>query len=360
MKKIIIFIASILIFTTVFAQNQVAKLPLDPKIKINNSYFVYQLPQTVVRVQVMVTKSESYPGLYAEWAEQMLNIDHVIKEKEVTYRVKEVGIGTQIIGDATHRYLVELSKNQMSNHFLDKLYESSPANVSVASYSKNYQPKIAEAPSFFKNFANIILKEVEEVYTETQVVDSVVTYVPKSITKTVSKSTEIQAREAADFITKVRNSRFELLSGAQETPYSQEALNYMKLQLDTLESNYLQLFTGYTIESVQHYTISLTPTNLDKQFIFSFDSSIGVDINRNSHKNYFLEFAPLNGISEEVMISSNHGYTFRKAAPTTITLTDDQTKIQELGIFPIFQFGKIITLPILQDNFSIGDFIVVE
>ena len=62
---------------------------------------------------------------------------------------------------------------------------------------------------------------------DTKIIDGVVTQVPASHTKTVSKSFESKAREAADAIMKSRKDQYNLVAGEQETPYSREALQTM-------------------------------------------------------------------------------------------------------------------------------------
>ena len=60
----------------------------------------------------------------------------------------------------------------------------------------------------------------------------------------VEKSPEQKAREAADFISKIKEDRFNLLTGYQEVSYNQETLEYMDTQLKLLEKEYMKLFTG--------------------------------------------------------------------------------------------------------------------
>ena len=63
----------------------------------------------------------------------------------------------------------------------------------------------------------------------------------------VEKSPEQKAKEAADFISKIKDNRFNLISGYQEVNYNKETLEYMDTQLKILEKEYMKLFTGISI-----------------------------------------------------------------------------------------------------------------
>ena len=94
----------------------------------------------------------------------------------------------------------------------------------------------------------------------------------------VEKSPDQKAKEAADFIAKIKDNRFNLISGYQEVNYNKETLEYMDSQLKVLEKEYLKLFTGISIHKTLTFSYKYIP--LSNQInteipIFKFSKSKG-------------------------------------------------------------------------------------
>ncbi|HNY02659.1 MAG TPA: DUF4831 family protein, partial [Bacteroidales bacterium] len=95
----------------------------------------------------------------------------------------------------------------------------------------------------------------------------------------VEKSPEQKAKEAADFISKIKENRFNLLSGTQEVNYNRETLEYMDDQLGHMEKEYLNLFTGITIHKALTFTYKYipVPNQINTEIpIFRFQPSKGI------------------------------------------------------------------------------------
>jgi hypothetical protein len=361
MKKILCIAIFVAFAGYVSAQNRVVKLPAPDDFNPKNSTFTYQLPQTAFQVAITVLRKDAVPGVYAEWADKLLDIKNVIQGNGTSWTLKQLSIETAVLADNTQHYLVELSKKQEQSGFLAAL-STSCLTESRQPAEGIYQMRNIATPAFFRNFANVLYEAVEEFYTETQIVDSVVTYIPVSKTKTVSKSVEMQAREAAEFITKIRADRYALLIGVQEVPYSKEALAYMIGKLDTLESNYLKLFTGYTLENEYSYTFTVIPDNpTEKSFVFAIDRETGVlDTKTTGEENYYLEYnMPKNAVITPNSEPANQGYCFRKAVPVDVNLSTDRQMLQKLGCYDIYQFSPVQQLPDNQAYFEIGKYILL-
>lgn len=52
----------------------------------------------------------------------------------------------------------------------------------------------------------------------------------------------MKAREAADMISRIRESRFNLITGYQETNFSRETMEYMDKNLQRMLQDYISLF----------------------------------------------------------------------------------------------------------------------
>lgn len=79
----------------------------------------------------------------------------------------------------------------------------------------------------------------------------------------VDRNPEQKARAAADMIHKIRESRFNLISGFQEVNFG-SGLPYMDQQLQTLEEEYLSLFLGKEVRSIVEHTVYYYPDKESK------------------------------------------------------------------------------------------------
>jgi hypothetical protein len=75
----------------------------------------------------------------------------------------------------------------------------------------------------------------------------------------VEKSPEQKAKEAADFISKIKDNRFNLITGYQEVNYNRETLEYMDTQLKIMEKEYMKLFTGISVHKTLNFRYKYIP-----------------------------------------------------------------------------------------------------
>jgi len=363
-RKLFIVFFTLSIFLNVFSQKAVYKLPVTGGTVIINPTFFYTLPKTAFKVDVIITKTSNKKGLYADYAEKMLGITNYCKENTSFYELKNITLTPFTVPDETLKYVAELSSVQIKNGFLNTLYtNNSRGGYSLSALEQN---NIDILPDFFKNYADVIMQQTHETYTETKIIDGVVTQVPATQTKVTTKSLAQQAQEAADWIEKIRNDRYAIISFVQETPLTQEAFGYLVNQLNELEKKYLELFTGITLVEDIHETFIIYPDNertLLPVCSIAPDDGFSTSMSKTDANNYYLKCTPqfstvlqadfAEAISGDPKYKKNMGYSIRKAIPTVITLVHKNTE-SLLGIFPIYQFGWLETLPANLDNLEIG------
>ena len=81
MKKIFFLILiSSLATTGLFAQKKVVPLPVDSAFAFGKEYVVYALPKTAFQVEVTLTLSHEFEGIYSQYAAELLNLPHVITQ----------------------------------------------------------------------------------------------------------------------------------------------------------------------------------------------------------------------------------------------------------------------------------------
>lgn len=351
-------------FFSGFSQKAVYQLPISSENVISNPTFFYALPKTVIKVDVTVTKVTETRGLYADYAEKLLGIKDVCKENKTNYKLKDVKVSSLTIPDENLQYVVELSANQVKTNFLLDLNQRKIATETI-NYAELQKP-ITNTTSIFNPFVDVISTQTSETYTETKIINGVVTQVPVSQTKTVTKTTAQQAQEAADFIEKIKTNRYEIISCSQEVAYTKDAFEFVVNQLNNLEKQYLELFLGTQMAEESSVSYLLIP-NPDYGTIpaFSVSPSAGVSASMtktNAH-NYYLKIETQLSNSQRVTFNETvaskpkyvvpNGFRIRKSVPAFVKLIHGDTEEMNFGSFPIYQYGIIETIPALYDTFDI-------
>ena len=359
-QKLLALFFAFFCFFDAYAQKNVYQLPISSDVTVSNPSFFYTLPKTAFKVDVVITKTSHIKGIYADYAEKLLGVTNYCKENEVSYHLKSLSVTPFTVPDESLQFVVELSSKQKKKNFLQTLYnQNSSSPFQVSSTLEKEDSDIL--PDFFKNYADIILQQTYETYTETQIIDGVVTQVPVTQTKTTTKSLSQQAQDAADYIEKIRKDRYDILSFTQEVTLSKEAFKYLVNQLNELEKKYLELFIGITVSEDNLETFVVYPdpqTNLLPIFSVSSTSGFNTSVSSTISDNYYLKNTPQNTIRlmknfNEMNNSKNSGYRFRKSIPVLVSLVHNEEE-ELLGLFPVYQFGLIETLPAGSDGFDIG------
>ncbi|MCQ2284280.1 MAG: DUF4831 family protein [Bacteroidales bacterium] len=360
MKKFFILLSfSLLIFSSQ-AQKAVYALPLDSGQSVSGQTLNYMLPTTAFEMTVTVTKVREVQGYYADYAESLLGLNHVITENHTSYKIKAVQIKPITVPDPAHTYLALISGKQLQN--LDAIKAAAIDNL-----PQNYTPLMrcntlssTPIPSFFKNYSDPSFTEMEDSFVETKIIDGVVTQVPANHTKLVSRSNKQKAQEAADAISKSRKDQYSLVAGEQETPYSAEAIDRMLSELKQWEKNYLDLFTGLVLEDELEYTFYVTPESMDDLVAFSLDPEHGLSNTdfSDAKDNYMLVFSPtfVNSYAEETASQENiknNGFRIRNAVPVHVMLQHNGQNLIDFGSIQMLQGSHIQVLPTNQKHLDI-------
>ena len=362
-KKSTLIFCILCVFLHVFSQKAVYQLPVKSETTITNPTFFYTLPKTAFKVDIVVTKTSNIKGLYADFAEKMLGITNYCKENTISYELKNIEISPFSVPDMNLQFITELSSKQVNNAFLKSIHRNNATTMFTLSALEQGNADIL--PDFFKNYADVILQQTHETYTDTKIIDGVVTQVPVTQTKVTSKTLMQQAQEAANLIEKIRNDRYAILSFAQEVTMSKEALEYLVNQLNELEKKYLELFIGIKVSEESHETMLVYPdpeSSLISLFSIIPNSGFSSSMSRTHTYNYYLRCIPQ--VSTSLQISLNEqlakdhkqkkstGYQIRKAVPVFVMLVNGDTE-KMLGTFSVYQFGLLETLPANLNSFEI-------
>jgi hypothetical protein len=172
----------------------------------------------------------------------------------------------------------------------------------------------------------------------------------------VEKSTDVRAKEVADYILKIRDKKFDLITGFAEIPYSKEALQYMYDEMNRKENDYLALFTGLSSSSTIRYrytyipdgTQPTTPTTL---FYFTRNEGVisnnlpgSIPVSVEAQRTQTTSaLAPLVQRIQDDRLP-NRGFYYRIPEHSTVVIREGN-RIRAEARLPISQFGVVTTLP---------------
>ena len=352
MRKILAFFVVNMLMMGSFAQIQVYPADVVPEKGVKYVGSVrYALPTTTLKMTVSVSKVQDVRGYFADYAESLLGLTNIIQQNRTYYTLNSVDVEPIATPDESKIYCA-----YTSNADIAKLWQEesrTATDVLAAAPLNTYTIHTATLPDFFKNYADISYTQQSEAFVDTKIIDGVVTQVPASHTKTVSKSFESKAREAADAIMKSRKDQYNLVAGEQETPYSGEALQTMLAELKAWENNYMSLFTGISIADTITYVFYVTPENLSPVTAFYFDATKGLSQDKGAEADaYKLIFSRVyrKYITEIVDVNyPQHGYVTRDTKPVQVSLSHNSANVHDFGIINMHQAGSL-QLPPLYDK----------
>ena len=250
----------------------------------------YFLPRTAIAIDVVVTETIERPGPYAAYASRYLGLGNVIMEPSRSYEISSVTISNYVEPDPDQvyyvsipetsedeqaRFLMSLSESGLLYSF-NKVYEDGEFDKSL---TKSHDVGHFGTEATFNYFIDTNLKEQIDTIIEHVMLDTITIQRETLRSSWVEKSDERRASEVAEYILELREKKFDLISGFQEINYSKEALEYMYGEMDSMENDYLDLFTGITASDTIRYRFMHTPQKeniISRQALFHFSSSEGI------------------------------------------------------------------------------------
>jgi len=254
----------------------------------------YALPRTIIRIDVFIDRVENYKGPYSEYALRFLGLKNIVEANSVDYRISDIKVSTSAEPDPDQYYFVELGDKMPKDAngallslsstglILGTLPEINDTSKVVRMISEENPQLISEKdlfPEIFKYSADVSFFEKVDTIIRKVNIDTM-TLERQYLKRTVmEKSPEQKAREAADYISKIKENRFNLISGFQEVNYNKETLEYMDAQLKMLEKEYMKLFTGISIHKAINLSFFYTPNSNQVNTevpVFKFSGTKGV------------------------------------------------------------------------------------
>lgn len=334
----------------------------------------YSLPRTVVRIEVRIDRVENYKGPYADYALRYLGLKNVVLANSVEYNISDITISTYPEPDPDQYYFIEMG-TKVSKGEKSAILSLNNAGLILGTFPETVDDAVKGAGQFNQNGSSPesspdAFGELFKYSTDVSVFEKIDTIIKKVSIDTmtierqfykrtmVEKSSEQKAKEAADFISKIKDNRFNLISGYQEVNYNRETLEYMDAQLKQLEKDYLKLFTGVNLHKTLTFSFKYIPlpNQINTEIpLFKFSAARGItELDEPGGKVITIK---IQRVGNTTMVASYlkraeketkvHGFYYRipELARVTVRLNDftqeeTQCLIDQLGLVTFLPVNK--------------------
>lgn len=347
------------IFTALaFLAGSVLGAPKDDKKKETPSAagpaegVVYSLPETGIRVYVKATRNHFVAGPYSMYAKRMLGIDNAPTTSSDQWTIDDIRIElfSEPDPDQVHKALGPTAS----------MLSLTPAGILAGI---NTGVKIPEQALVTQTFLNNG-PENQVNFTDLSIWSF---YTPADSTnknKMVSKNPEQKAAEAAETILNLRNSRFSLLTNADDEPLPDgKSFEVMVEELGKMEKNYLALFIGKSTQKSFDFSFDYIPGSktVKGDVVFRFSDNRGVLPKTDlSGRPIVIEMIKADDLasSQANLSNSNNpdagksGIFYRMPGQADIRILDGSTQLAGARA-AIAQFGTVAPVP---ENYLDGNY----
>jgi hypothetical protein len=353
MKNILLGIAlGAMMASCASVKNETAISPYSASKPVGPSALVYALPQTRLYFEVELVKTLVRKGPYAEYAGRMLGLQNVPMKDSESWQIKSIRISDRQEADSKQLYAVSFTDYPQN---MDKLLRFTRGglllDVTVGNVLVNNQGQGKNSDDFqFVNTAvrNTTVEKVDTLY-KTILTDTAFVRIPVLQRKVMGKTAEEQAREAAQQIFNIRQSRLDVLTGNTDYHPEGAALKLVLQSLDTQEEQLLSLFNGAKIESRQTVTCPVLPEKpavSTELFYFSERTGI-VSKNTAGAKAVWYEtgktVVPASITPDQ---QAKNIIYYRIPQPVEISAGVDKTTLVREQV-TVCQFGNIVSFPLV-------------
>lgn len=327
----------------------------------------YMLPKSRFEIKIQVRKTDLIKGPYADFAGKYLGIDNVINSSVTVWQIDEISVFSYAVPDTSQLYYVALREPSVSSipanfqlnfNNLGAITGSvTTADIFLPESTSISAPGISYS-DVFKFYAESNLFETVDTIVERVALDSVMVEQTILKKKMVEKPLEQRAKEASEIIQEIKEQRLRLLTGYHEIPYDPVTMKYMDGELEKMEQDYIELFTGLKVETTFFRSFFFTPELPDDCIPLTmtrFSQQDGIlPIENNRGEIMYVRFCSQgvsaaqkrflspDSLNKENKIHTGFVYRIPEWASVTIYLGN---KVQKEINMPLPQFGGTARLP---------------
>ena len=330
----------------------------------NEGSIVYGLPRSVFTVVAELERTLELPGPYARYAGDFLGLDNVIMNESEGWSVKGISVKTNEELDPSEFYVVEsstlfqtdvlaLKKEGLILDINPEIYYSG-GNLTEINKSGSNQFRSFDLGSdeYFQLQRDTAYKRVN--------IDSSFIRIPYIVEKKRKLSIDQLAEKAAKRLMELRDGKHLILSGeANVFPQNEAPIN----EINRLEKEYTELFTGKTIREIRTFTCQVIPSKemIGKPVVlFRLSELTGpLNVSNQGGKPITIEFIPEQKTKDLMIINKtkpkSEAPVYDKLfyrVPDVVNLKISMgTEILFSSRRLVYQFGQVVRLPA---NYIIG------
>ena len=338
--------------------------PLIDKTIISEGSLVYGLPLTVIDVEIEAERVIEKPGPYSRYAEDLLGLTDVIKAKREFWSITGVTINTHEELDPEEFYIIETNSVFQSNVLALKrsglILDLNPDMYNSGNYHDQSGKNDLNQLSTFDLGSDEYFQKKRDTLYRIVSLDTTFVRIPYLVEKKQKLSIDQLAEKAAIRLMELRDGKHLILTGETNLfPQDGAAIN----EMNRLEKEYLELFTGKTMKEKRIFRYQLIPRKemTGKQgTIFRFSEVTGpYESAGNSDLPVIVEFIPemktrnLNIVSDKLSASTSQksGKLYYRVPDVVKVKISVGGEVLSNSRKLIYQFGEIVRLP---SNYLIG------
>lgn len=342
MKKILNILLVILISVPAIAQYKIQKV--TNSINTAQEGLYYSLPQTVIRLDITLERIDQKPGPLAIYSEDYLGTSNFIEKSKYFYNLLDVKVSSHAEVDPDQIYYLSFPPQKTKDE-PEKSFQLSSIGILISFNAKDEdygQQQVSstlnqtnlyfQGDDDFRYFADYNRKKVIDTVIRKITIDTVT--IDRFVFRTTwaSLSEKDKANEVALKIQSIRDQRFNLLTGYQEVNYN-GSIEYMDMQLLKMENEYLQLFLGKEVRSIETYTVYvIAQKGKTKETVLDMGNGNTIDLEFVLHGNTAM-------LPEKPLHKENHLY-YRVPENTTVNVKFKDNLHKSVNLL-VSQFGKL-------------------
>ncbi len=367
MKKLnirIIFLSVLLITFLAQSYSQITVTKIEQRsISSSSEGFIYTLPQTIFKIDIVYEKIQELKGPLMQYSKEYLGTTNYITSDKTEYNVIAVNVSVFQESDPGQLYYVKYPSERAKD---EKKTSFTLSDIGGLLAYNTELPVIKSTPDLVTDQTFIFeegdtkfpymsqFNKQKKIDTITRVINIDTVTINRFLFRSswVDKNNNDKARDAALQIEKIRESRYHLISGYQEVNYG-TSIVYMDRQMQDMEDQYLELFLGRTLKTIDYKTVYFVPVKNKKHSeLVKFEDGKTVDIQfdlgTNSDK------------LSDVTSSNTDRIYYRKPGAANVLVSSGDNKLFN-GRFVVNQFGVVSTVPLnntkLQFDANTGNLI---
>lgn len=221
---------------------------------------VYALPRNVFTVRFEMERSIGLPGPYARYADELLGLKNVLLNEVESWSIKSVSLNSHEEIDPSEFYVIEsnmlIHTNALALKKTGLILDINPEyNYTEDRIASHNELSVNQFRSFDLGSDEYYQTLTDTAYRRISV-DSSFIRIPYTVEKKKKLTTDQLAERAANRLMEIRDGKILILTGeANVFPQNEAAIK----ELNKMEKEYTELFTGKTIKETKSYTYNFIP-----------------------------------------------------------------------------------------------------